>query len=113
MGAAPHLGARTVGIGVGRGTLDDVGATIIVKAGVARLGLPYGPVGTAVLAWEPHVSAKQRLPAERRPGADGVFAIESFAATMGATLTLAAADTAGRGTAIELYELLDPNGATS
>jgi len=53
------------------------------------------------------------LPAERRPGANGIFAMESRAATMGATLTVAAADTAGHGTAIELHVPLDPNGAPS
>jgi glucose-6-phosphate-specific signal transduction histidine kinase len=51
------------------------------------------------------------LPAVRRPGANGIFAMESRAATMGATLTIAAADTAGRGTAIDLLVPLDPNGA--
>jgi hypothetical protein len=39
--------------------------------------------------------------------------MESRAATMGATLTIAAADTAGRGTVIELHVPLDPNGATT
>ena len=41
------------------------------------------------------------LPDERRPGANGLFAMESRAATIGATLTFSAAD-GERGTAIEL-----------
>ena len=50
------------------------------------------------------------LPAERRPGANGLFAIESRAATIGATVTFSAAD-GERGTAIELLVPLHQNGA--
>ncbi|WP_028062344.1 sensor histidine kinase [Solirubrobacter soli] len=49
------------------------------------------------------------LPDERRPGANGLFAMESRAATMGATLRFSAAED-GRGTAIDLDVPLDQNG---
>jgi two-component system sensor histidine kinase UhpB len=49
------------------------------------------------------------LPDERRPGANGMFAMESRAATLGATLEFSPGD-GGRGTAIELHVPLEPNG---
>jgi signal transduction histidine kinase len=49
------------------------------------------------------------LPEERRPGANGLFAMESRAATLGASLTFAPAD--GGGTAIDLHVPLDQIGA--
>ena len=51
------------------------------------------------------------LPAERRPGANGLFAMESRAATMGATLTIAAADAAAAARPSNSHVPLDPNGA--
>jgi signal transduction histidine kinase len=50
------------------------------------------------------------LPAERLPGANGLFAIESRAATIGATVAFSAGD-GERGTAIELLVPLHQNGA--
>jgi signal transduction histidine kinase len=51
------------------------------------------------------------LPGERRPGANGLFAMESRAATLGAELEFSAgAD--GRGTTIELRVPLDQNGVS-
>ena len=49
------------------------------------------------------------LPDERRPGASGLFAMESRAATMGGRLTLAPM-AGGRGTVIQLEVPLNPNG---
>jgi signal transduction histidine kinase len=49
------------------------------------------------------------LPDERRPGANGLFAMESRAATMGATLELSPSD--GGGTTIQLHVPLDQIGA--
>jgi signal transduction histidine kinase len=49
------------------------------------------------------------LPEERRPGANGLFAMESRAATMGARLDVT--PTAGGGTTIELHVPLDQIGA--
>jgi signal transduction histidine kinase len=52
------------------------------------------------------------VPDERRPGASGLFAMESRAATMGGRLTLAPrAD--GRGTVIHLEVPLKPNGGST
>jgi signal transduction histidine kinase len=49
------------------------------------------------------------LPDERRPGANGIFAMESRAATLGATLDFTAGEAGG--TAIELLVPLHQNGA--
>jgi signal transduction histidine kinase len=52
------------------------------------------------------------LPAERRPGASGLFAMESRAATIGGRLEVGTPES-GRGTAIDLEVPLDDQGATS
>jgi signal transduction histidine kinase len=52
------------------------------------------------------------LPEQRRPGASGLFAMESRAATIGGRLELGAPET-GRGTTIDLEVPLDHQGATT
>ena len=52
------------------------------------------------------------LPAERRPGASGLFAMESRAATIGGRLTVGSPDNV-RGTTIELEVPLNDQGATA